>query len=355
MQDLGVNENGDPTTRVDTQTVNWSPEPVTVNTPPTGSFTTPSGLVNGLVTVRATAADADGLKKVSAVFVPNGTPLVLCDDASSHTCSGSTGSWEVAGINPADYGASAGNIILGLHVQDEANGNTETLAASADFVWIPENNQFPVKHNYLNSCVGFDYEQEESLLITELPSVTLNTPKAVKGGDTFLLQANGSVDHANGGSAFYQYCNSQGALLYDDSQPDQVTWIAPMIPGYSESVKLYVQIGDGLGYIDSEVKTINVKGSLTQRVFSSSGLIYPGETLRQSVPLANYVGKLVSFLVKWPGSDIDLLLTKPDGTSLDYTGDTVVGYYEGKTKEYYVVYNDQQGTWEIDLKAVDVA
>ncbi|MCI5163282.1 MAG: hypothetical protein D3917_14940, partial [Candidatus Electrothrix sp. AX5] len=55
------------------------------------------------------------------------------------------------------------------------------------------------------------------------------------------------------------------------------------------------------------------------------------------------------------GSDIDLLLTKPDGTSLNYTGDTVVGYYEGKTKEYYVVYNDQQGTWEIDLKAIDVA
>jgi parallel beta-helix repeat protein len=108
-------------------------------------------------------------------------------------------------------------------------------------------------------------------------------------------------------------------------------------------------------YIDSEVKTVNVTGSLIKKVFSAIGKIFPGETLRQSVPLGDYANKLIGFIVKWPGSDIDLLLTKPDGSPLDYTGDTVFGYYEGKTQEYYVVYNDQSGTWQIDLKAVDVA
>ncbi|MCI5150808.1 MAG: hypothetical protein D3916_15740, partial [Candidatus Electrothrix sp. MAN1_4] len=254
-----VNEDADPATRVDTQTVNWSPEPAPVNTPPSGSFMAPSDLVNGLVTVQATASDADGLKKVSAVFVPNGTPLVLCDDTSSHTCSGTSGSWEVAGINPADYGASAGNIILGLHVQDESDGNTETLTASTEFTWIPPNNQFPKDSTYFNVCVGHNYEQQMPLEGTTMPSVSFaDAPASIRSGENVVLHTNGSVDTANGGSPFYYYCTRQGSLLYDDAQPDQVTWIAPMIPGYSESVKLYVQIGDGLGYIDSEVKTVNV-------------------------------------------------------------------------------------------------
>jgi len=351
---LWVRNDDNETTLVDTRTVNWSEEKPPVNTPPSGSFTAPSGLVNGLVTIQATASDADGLKKVSVVFVPDGTPLVLCDDTSSHPCSGNNGSWEAVGINPADYGAAAGNIILGLHVQDDADGNTETLAASTEFTWIPPNNQFPLSDNYA-LCVGHNYEHRTYVPDAELPTVSLNVPNTVKTGETVLVQTDSFVDTAKGASAFYRFCARRGALVYDEAQPDQVTWIAPMSPGYSQSVKLYVQIGDGLGYIDSEVKTVNVTGSLTKQVFSAIGKIFPGETLRQSVPLAEYAGKLISFLVKWPGSDIDLLLTKPDGTTLDYTGDTVVGYYEGKTKEYYVIYNDQQGTWEIDLKAIDVA
>lgn len=112
---------------VDIHPVTWSPGVPSPNTPPSGNFSSPSGLVNGLVTVRASASDADGLKKVSVVFVPDGFPLVLCDDTTSTPCT--TGPWEAVGINPADYGAVAGNIILGLHVQDELDGNTETLAA----------------------------------------------------------------------------------------------------------------------------------------------------------------------------------------------------------------------------------
>uniref|UniRef100_UPI0040566958 right-handed parallel beta-helix repeat-containing protein n=1 Tax=Candidatus Electronema sp. TaxID=2698783 RepID=UPI0040566958 len=348
------NENGDPAALVDSQTVNWSKAPPPANTPPTGSLQAPSGLVTGLVTVQASAEDADGLSKVSAVFVPNGTPLVLCDDASSNPCSGSRSSWQAAGINPADYGAAAGNIVLGLHVQDEANGNTETLTASTEFTWIPPNNQFPLSDKY-TFCVGHNYEHRNYVPDAELPSVSLKVPNTVKGGETVQIQTDSFVDTGKGGSAFYKFCARQGALLYDENIPDQVTWIAPLIPGSSQPVKLYVQIGDGLGYIDSEVKTVNVTGSLIKKVFSAIGKIFPGETLRQSVPLGDYANKLISFVVKWPGSDIDLLLTKPDGTPLDYTGDTVFGYYEGKTQEYYVVYNDQSGTWQIDLKAVDVA
>ncbi|MCI5146518.1 MAG: hypothetical protein D3923_13580, partial [Candidatus Electrothrix sp. AR3] len=196
---------------VDIHPVTWSAGAPPVNTPPSGSFTAPSGLVNGLVTIRATASDADGLKKVSAVFVPNGTPLVLCDDASSHACSGSNGSWEVAGINPADYDVAAGNIILGLHVQDETDGNTETLAASTEFTWIPPNNQFPKNSKYFNVCVGHNYEQQMPLEGTTMPSVSFtDAPTSIRSGENVTLHTNGFVDTANGGSPFYYYCTRQG-------------------------------------------------------------------------------------------------------------------------------------------------
>ncbi|MGR0481446.1 MAG: right-handed parallel beta-helix repeat-containing protein [Candidatus Electronema sp. V4] len=351
-----LNENGDPAALVDSKTVNWSKAPPPANTPPSGSLNTPGSLVVGPLTLKVTAADTDGLQKVSVVFAPNAVPLVLCDDASSQPCTGSSGSWELAGIDPAQYGAAAGSIALALHVQDDASGNTETLSAKTEFTWIQADNQFPVDSKFFNVCVGHNYEQQIPLPDTTMPAVSFaNAPTAVKSGEKVLLKTTGTVDTAKGGSAFYYYCTRQGSLLYDDAKPDQVTWIAPFIPGSSQPVKIYAQIGDGLGYIDSEVKTINVSGSLTLMVNAEKALIHTEEILRKSISLDKYLNKLVAFVVKWPGSDIDLLITKPDGTTLDYTGKTVFGYYEGKTQEYYVVYNDQPGTWQIDLKAVDVA
>ncbi|MCI5133339.1 MAG: hypothetical protein D3904_17960, partial [Candidatus Electrothrix sp. EH2] len=200
---------------VDIHPVTWSLGAPPPNTPPSGSFTAPNGLVNGLVTVQATASDVDGLQKVSVVFAPDGASLVLCDDATSHTCSGTNGSWELAGINPKDYGAEPGNLSFDLHVEDETNGNTETLVASTEFTWIPPNNQFPKDSKYFNVCVGHNYEQQMPLEGTAMPAVSFSdAPTSSRSGETVTLHTDGSVDTANGGSAFYYYCTRQGSLHY---------------------------------------------------------------------------------------------------------------------------------------------
>lgn len=100
----------------------------------TGTITSPIGSFQGNVTVAANAADADGLRKVSVVFVPGGPPLVLCDDSTSSACLGTSGSWTRSEIDPRIYGVTqSGTVTLGLWVEDE-RGNT-TLVHQRSFTW----------------------------------------------------------------------------------------------------------------------------------------------------------------------------------------------------------------------------
>ena len=88
------------------------------NTPATGSISSPSGTQSGSVTVQATAIDADGLERVSVRFVSGGPELVLCGPGESETCSGTSDSFIVPGIDPADFGALPGSVTVRLFVED---------------------------------------------------------------------------------------------------------------------------------------------------------------------------------------------------------------------------------------------
>jgi photosystem II stability/assembly factor-like uncharacterized protein len=112
---------------VNQRTITWQPAA-------TGTISSPSGTGAGLITVAASATAAAGLKKVSVVFVPNGTPLVLCDDARTNPCQ--SGSWSMTGVNPRDYsvtGASA--LTLGLWVADD-QGRVENVFRQP-YQWAP--------------------------------------------------------------------------------------------------------------------------------------------------------------------------------------------------------------------------
>lgn len=130
--DLGRVEN------VHRQDFQWAPAGA-------GSFTSPSGSVTGPVRITANASAPQGLRKVSAVFVPGGPSYVLCEDGTTTPCpTGTSGSWDRSGIDPLDYGVTAaGTINVGLWIRDDL-GRTD-LVATRSFVWTPT-----TQPNYLN-------------------------------------------------------------------------------------------------------------------------------------------------------------------------------------------------------------
>ena len=112
--------------------------PATVNnSPPSGNITSPNGTQTGTVTVGASASDTDGLERVTATFVSGGTELVLCGSGAS-PCSGTSGSFIESGIDPASYGATAGNTTLRLFVED-SSGDTQQVD-SHSFNYDPPTN-----------------------------------------------------------------------------------------------------------------------------------------------------------------------------------------------------------------------
>ncbi|MCI5166326.1 MAG: hypothetical protein D3903_09565 [Candidatus Electrothrix sp. GM3_4] len=102
-----------------------------------GSITSPSTSAQGNLTVSCNADDTAGIGKVSIFFVPNGDPLVMCENGTSNPCSTISGNWTEYDINPQDYGVTAqGEFTLGLWIRNE---NGEDLPLDSRTVdWSPE-------------------------------------------------------------------------------------------------------------------------------------------------------------------------------------------------------------------------
>lgn len=100
-----------------------------------GTLTLPSTSITGPVSFTASASATAGLKKVSVVFWNEGTPYVLCEDATSNPCSGTSDSWSVPDVDPRWYSASPGTLPVGLWVRDDLNNTT--LVSSRSLNWQP--------------------------------------------------------------------------------------------------------------------------------------------------------------------------------------------------------------------------
>ncbi len=105
------------------------------NSLPSGSITSPTGTQTGTVTVIANATDADGLARLTVSFVNGGSEAVLCGSGSSTSCSGTSGTFSASNVDPAAFGASAGNVTLRLFVED-TTGAKEQVDTS-DFTYDP--------------------------------------------------------------------------------------------------------------------------------------------------------------------------------------------------------------------------
>lgn len=62
-----------------------------------------------------------------------------------------------------------------------------------------------------------------------------------------------------------------------------------------------------------------------------------------------------TFAIAWEGSDLDLTLIRPDGTTVDHdTNDPDIEFMEGDTYEFYKINAPMHGEWEMVVKAIDV-
>ena len=65
---------------------------------------------------------------------------------------------------------------------------------------------------------------------------------------------------------------------------------------------------------------------------------------------------MASFVLTWPGSDLDLVLRSPNGTIIDSEINVSSIYYsKNKTQAYYMIQNPDQGTWTMKVRPINVS
>ncbi len=115
--------------------------------------------------------------------------------------------------------------------------------------------------NVRATCVGYDYEQQIPTVQTEIPTVDIiNNVLVINPNDSITLQAEATVDSANDGKAFYFWCAEKGTLECEPTVSDcsKVKYTASFVSEYTETVELFVQVGDGLGYVNDDTTFLQV-------------------------------------------------------------------------------------------------
>ncbi|QTA83458.1 S-layer homology domain-containing protein [Desulfonema limicola] len=108
-------------------------------------------------------------------------------------------------------------------------------------------------------CIGNDYEQKQPVEGIKLPFVSIITDvQEIAENGVIQLTADAEIDQQ--GKAFFYWCADKGHFEYNstiNSDFRVVNYIAPFV-SQDEIVKITVQVGDTLGYIDTDTITIKV-------------------------------------------------------------------------------------------------
>ncbi|MFH1424122.1 MAG: choice-of-anchor R domain-containing protein [archaeon] len=87
-----------------------------------------------------------------------------------------------------------------------------------------------------------------------------------------------------------------------------------------------------------------------------TGTISPGEVKYNNIDVSGIVDS-IKLSLKWPGSDLDLVLYDPNGNKIDplvASQNDSVEYFEGETNEDYTIKSPMAGKWTAEVTAVDV-
>ena len=89
-------------------------------------------------------------------------------------------------------------------------------------------------------------------------------------------------------------------------------------------------------------------------VRTASGMVAPGGTVEENVMIDSTIGQ-ATFSLSWPGSDLDLVLVRPDGSTIDPAVaeiDPNITFISGATYELYQVDAPQYGEWTLRINGV---
>ena len=93
-----------------------------------------------------------------------------------------------------------------------------------------------------------------------------------------------------------------------------------------------------------------------QTSYSTTGTILPAQTSSLTVPITSSTTS-ATFSISWGGSDLDLVLYKPDGIEINpgvAAADPNIDYVEESTYEFYRVANPDAGEWIMEITAISV-
>jgi len=86
-------------------------------------------------------------------------------------------------------------------------------------------------------------------------------------------------------------------------------------------------------------------------------LLQQGQTIIQWLPPIGPLTTLLHFLLNWGGSDVDLILIRPDGTEItpaDAALDPNITYHKTATYAFYTVNNPMPGAWGVRIVGTDL-
>ncbi|MCP4125023.1 MAG: hypothetical protein GY751_25045, partial [Bacteroidetes bacterium] len=144
-----------------------------------------------------------------------------------------------------------------------------------------------------------------------------------------------------------------------------------------EGAVLKVGVKNNVYPKDRDINADIIRGTLIdgnddndEIIYSSSGLIRQGEKIVELVTLTS--SNITKFLLETEnanrtsrskadrtnrraGNNVDLIITMPNGQTLEPASEAVLDYYESETQVYYIIDCKEQGAWKVDIVGADVA
>ncbi len=126
------------------------------------------------------------------------------------------------------------------------------------------------------------------------------------------------------------------------------------------------QIADDTGGLFYKAETTNltmiydlIRAQMTSQAVLAAlqWLLQLGQTITHYLPPLSPWSTVINFLLSWAGSDVDLILIRPDGTEVtpaDAALDPDITYYKAATYAFYTVNNPEPGSWGVRISGTDL-
>jgi len=189
------------------------------------------------------------------------------------------------------------------------------------------------------------------------PPYFCNTPQVRKAAEDFqIILGAGENEDAAVDVGGRQWTKARRLIESWDRDYPCVLTFHDIIRGTAENIAEIIKYLQKEGFTLVHFDPNRLPGSIPSLVHHVTNTIHQSETVPHIVSLDSTVST-GTFNVSWEGSDLDLVLYKPDGTKIDSNSalaDPNIKYAERNTYEYYTISDPNPGDWVMEVSGVDV-